>query len=237
MTTHRKQRVEAFRRGVSVDELIARYPRLYHVSELGSWEGMRRHGLLSTTALLDLFEITGRTREDLESSHRPESRTIEHPAHGRAVLRDQKPMDDSGLRRALRDGLTPHDWYRLLNRHVFFWVDNSRVTRLLQARAYRSLRQTLVTVRTEDLLRQYSPRTVLSPLNTGATKPMPHPRGRDCFLPLDQYPLAEWDHKRRGKEPVVELSIEYGVPNLVDFVESVELVGRGEPAERIWPTG
>jgi hypothetical protein len=145
-------------------------------------------------------------------------------------------MDDSGLRRALTDGLRPRDWYRLLNRHVFFWVDRSRVTRLLRARAYRDLRQTLVIVRTADLLHEYSDRTVLSPLNTGATKPMPHPRGRDCFIPLSQYPFAEWHRKRRGREPVVELSVEYSVPNLTDFVESVALVGRGEADQQIWPT-
>jgi hypothetical protein len=52
--------------------------------------------------------------------HRPESVTITHPAYGSAVIRDQKPMRDSALLKCLDKGLTPADWYRTLNRRVFF---------------------------------------------------------------------------------------------------------------------
>ena len=45
--------------GISVDELAATYPKLYHVTSEGSWQGIQRHGLLSTKALLDLFGIDG----------------------------------------------------------------------------------------------------------------------------------------------------------------------------------
>ena len=49
--------------------LAQRWPRLYHMAEAGSWESVKRHGLLSTTALLDLFEVSGdRTRRDRGSS-------------------------------------------------------------------------------------------------------------------------------------------------------------------------
>lgn len=37
-------------------EIAARFPRPYHVTEPGAQESVRRHGLLSTVALLDLFE-------------------------------------------------------------------------------------------------------------------------------------------------------------------------------------
>jgi hypothetical protein len=39
-------------------ELIARYPRLYHMAEDGSWPSIQAHGLLSTRAMLDHFEVT-----------------------------------------------------------------------------------------------------------------------------------------------------------------------------------
>jgi hypothetical protein len=62
--------------------ITERWPRLYHMAEAGSWPSIERHGLLSTTALLDLFEISGPRREAIESARRPESVKITHPLHG-----------------------------------------------------------------------------------------------------------------------------------------------------------
>ena len=46
-----------------VDEAIANitalYPPLYHMAAEGSWPSIQRHGLLSTSALLDLYEVCG----------------------------------------------------------------------------------------------------------------------------------------------------------------------------------
>ncbi len=39
------------------EDLITQFPQHYHMAEAGTWEGIRRYGLLSTTALLDAFEI------------------------------------------------------------------------------------------------------------------------------------------------------------------------------------
>ena len=113
---------------MELEELVRYYPRLYHMAADGSWQSIARHGLLSTTSLLDLFEIIGQRRVDLESRHRPESVVIDHPRYGRAWIRDQKPMDDVGLSRALQDGLVPEQWYRMLNQRVFFWLREGRVS-------------------------------------------------------------------------------------------------------------
>ena len=40
-----------------------RWPRLYHMAEAGSWPSIKERGLLSTTALLDLFELEGESRD------------------------------------------------------------------------------------------------------------------------------------------------------------------------------
>jgi len=221
--------------GVDQQLLSKRFPRLYHMAQLGSWDSIRRHGLLSTSSLLDLFSISGSQRDRIESHHRPESIAISDPRLGTATIRDQKPMDDVGLRRALCGGLRPDEWYRLLNQHVFFWVSTDRLQMLMGARAYREQRHTVLTVRTAPLLNRHAGRVVLSPMNSGATKPFPHPRGRDTFLPIARYPFAEWDRKRHGREPVVELAVVDGVPDIVDFVESVVLRGGGIADEVIWP--
>lgn len=221
-------------RGITPAALAARYPVLFHMAEIGSWPTIAQHGLLSTTALLDLFEVKGAKRQALESSHRPDGTSITHPSHGSAVIRDQKPMDDKGLIRALGDGLTPADWYRLLNGMVFFWLDRKRLETLLGAKAYRSKRQTVLTISTARLLARHADRVMLSPINSGCTKPFPHPRGRDTFLPLDQYPFETWDQKRRGRDAVVELTVKHSVPDIKDVVTRVEEVGAGQQGILLW---
>jgi hypothetical protein len=221
--------------GVEIDELVDTYPRLYHLTHLDNWPLIRQLGLLSTSALLDLFEIDGDERRAVESCNRRDLVPIRSAAHGLAILRDQKPMDDRGLARALTDGITPTEWYRLVNRHVFFWVDRRRVDRLLGARAYRNGRHALLVVRTRDLLDRHSDQVVLSPLNTGATKPMPHPRGRDCFVRPAAYPFAQLVQRRSRRDAVVELAIPTAVPDLLYALERVLEVGRGNPEVDVWP--
>jgi len=220
--------------GVEPSVIAEAYPRLFHLTHVDNWDLIRRIGLLSTSALLDLFRIDGEERRALESNNRRELVPIRDGEHGVAILRDQKPMDDRGLERALTDGIRPVDWYRIVNRHVFFWVDRGRVDRLLGARAYRNDRHALLVVRTQDLLSRHAARTVLSPLNTGATKPMPHPRGKNCFMPLSMYPFAYWKQKRNLRNAVVELAVSDAVPDLLDTLERVSIVGRDEAEEVIW---
>jgi hypothetical protein len=43
---------------------------LYHMAEDGSWESIRQIGLLSTSALLDRFEVEGERRYAIESTRR-----------------------------------------------------------------------------------------------------------------------------------------------------------------------
>lgn len=220
--------------GISALEIVDRYPRLYHMAELGSWDSIRQHGLLSTSALLDLYQVKGDARFVLESQHRPKSVDITMEGLGTAVVRDQKPMSDKALKLALRDGLTPRDWYETLNEKVFFWLEEQRLNTLLGARAYRNRRHTVMTVDTKHLLEKHCKNVVLAPINSGATVFKPQPRGRDTFLPLDQYPFDEWNAKRRGNQPIVELAVRHSVPDIADFIIRVDNRGRGEPDEPVW---
>lgn len=219
---------------VTPEILAARFPRLYHMAQAGSWPGIQRHGLLSTCALLDLFEVQGEAREALVARHRPESVLIRHPIHGEAVIRDQKPMSDSGLLRVLPEGISPADWYRTLNEKVFFWVDRARLEKLLGAAAYRGKRQTVLTLHTAALLARHAGQVLLSPINSGCTKPYPAPRGSDTFLPLAEYPFEESSRKRGRMHAVVELTVRHSVPDVRDFVLKVEEVGGGLEDTVLW---
>src|SRR5436309_566033 len=122
---------------MTTDDLVSYFPVLYHMAEDGSWDSIRRNGLLSTTALLDLFEYSGLRRTTIESSRRPSSVRITHPIHGTVTIRDQGAISDSVLERCLVD-MRPAAWYELLNGRVFFWLGTRRLEALLNARLYRA---------------------------------------------------------------------------------------------------
>jgi hypothetical protein len=204
------------------------------MAEAGAWPGIQRHGLLSTTALLDLFEVRGKDRDALERRRRPDCAPVRHEKHGEAIIRDQKAMDDQGLRRALLDGLTPVVWYAMLNARVFFWVSEKRLDGLLNARAYRTRLQTVLTLDTSALLSRHGPRVTLSPINSGATKPVPQRRGRETFLPLVEYPFETWRQKRGKRDAVVELTVTHSVPDVADFVFRVEERQGGRTTRVVW---
>jgi hypothetical protein len=212
--------------GVTPEELATLYPRLYHMAEAGSWESIAKYGLLSTSALLDLFEIKGRERLHIESRRRAQSYELSHPTHGRAVVRDQKPIIESKLRAALRD-CTVKRWYRLLNRRVFFWLSRERLNTLLSARQYREKPHTVLILDTRSLAQDYAASITLSPMNSGNTLPIAHPRGPHTFRRMQGYPFQE-RLKRGPYYTVVELAVEGGVSEIARYIIRVDsMVWRG----------
>lgn len=206
---------------MDVDELVETYPRVFHMAEAGSWEGIREHGLLSTSALLDLFEVDGDLRTALESARRPESVTVTHQVHGAAVVRDQIPLREGPLERCLV-GMTPVEWYRELNRRVFFWLDEDRVTGLLRGRAYRGRPHNVLTVDTVSLVSAHEEEITLAPINTGSTIYNPRPRGVGTFLAIADYPFDDWRRRRSRRTAVAELAVIGGVRDIVDHTLVVE---------------
>jgi hypothetical protein len=207
--------------GIDAGDFVGHYPRLYHMAQDGAWDSIRGHGLLSTSALLDLFEINGDLRRQIESCHRPKSVEIKHPLHGTAVIRDQNPMRERPLLKCLCD-MSPREWYELLNRKVFFWVTEQRVEQLLGARMYRKSAHIVITLDTDSILKAHQSRITLSPINSGSTLYNPRPRGADTFLPLDEYPFENRRDKAGLARAVAELAVDYSVPDILNHVVCVD---------------
>ena len=204
-----------------LEELLKDCPTLYHMAEFGSWPSIRHQGLLSTTAVLDTYGISGEERRRIEDEHRPAKVRLEHVTLPRAVIRDQIPMRDSDLKRCLPPNLSPTDWYRLLNQKVFFWLTRERLVRMLKADAYRTEANHVLEIEARALMEAHRDAIWLCPINSGATKPMAHPRGEDSFLRIPNYPYDNWRKKRRKGERVVELAVDYSVPDVSDLVTRV----------------
>lgn len=200
------------------------------MAELGSWPSIRTNGLLSTSALLDLFEKSGRDREEIESKWRPESVRIRHPSYGEAVIRDQKPLH-SGANPFIK-GMTPNQYYQLLNGKVFFWTRRERLVSLLGARAYRGRSHDVLIVDTQSLVQRHLEEITLSPINSGAFFGSGE-RGSFTFKSVRDYPYEE----RRKKNPhdaVVELAVEYAVKDIEDHTIRVEEWAENTPRGIIW---
>jgi len=202
--------------GVPIEQLVAKYPRLYHMAEANSWACIRKFGLLSTSKLLDLCETPAPERERIEEHKRPNSVPLESKACGVIVIRDQKPLSESKLRACLR-GCNTRTWLRTLNGRVFFWLTLDRLKTFMSARAYRNKIHTVLTVETEALVRTHIQRVTLSPMNSGSTSPFAHPRGLDTFKSLEDYPFAI--RLQRGDNScVIELAVDGGVPDIVKYI-------------------
>ncbi len=203
------------------------------MAEVETWGSICQHGLLSTTALLDLFEIKGPQREQIESQRRPEIVKISHPKYGTAIIRDNKPITDSKLKLCLSD-MSIKEWYETLNRKVFFWVDENRLRKLLGAKAYRDRKHWIITANSKSLLERNNSRIFLSRINTGAIFCPNSPRGVDTFRALGRWPSAERPRARSLKCPVVELSVDYSVPDIEKVAISVEEMHGDRTIRTIW---
>jgi hypothetical protein len=206
---------------LSIAYLAERWPLLFHMAEAGSWDSVKRNGLLSTTALLDLFEVAGPRRAAIETARRAESVRIEHPLCGEVWIRDNKPINETVLRRTLV-GMSEQEWYRTLNGRVFLWLSETRLARLRAATPYRGRRHDILTFDTRALLEAHGDEVELCPINSGAVHAgATVPRGAGTFSRIDAYPWTERIRVAR-KEPIVELTIPYSLPDAATFVIDVQ---------------
>ncbi len=187
------------------------------MAEDGSWPSIQKHGLLSTSALLDKWGYVDRQRETIENNLRPEKITICSENIGRAVIRDQKAMRRERLESCLTNNITVEEWCTFINKRVFFWADWTGLKILISAGEYFNRPQTVITVDTRRLLHKYRDKISLSPINTGSTfarrgKLNPEPRNFDTFQRIPDY-----NHRW-----IQEIAVDYSVLDIAEFTLSVD---------------
>lgn len=188
------------------------------MAEAENWPLIGRSGLLSTS---ELIRQAGLTAAEAQVFRAYRAHAMRLPSG--AIIRDQRPMPPSSLIRCLQDGLTPQDWYDLVNSRVFFWADTRRLLRHLAACAPRP--QVLVTVDAHRLLECYGERAFVTPFNAGNARRRPALRSQASFVPWRTWLSTRWAseaspgrHTRLPSHPPAELAIDGSVPDLADFV-------------------
>jgi hypothetical protein len=213
-------------------DFIRLYPQLFHMAADGAWPSIQARGLLSTRALVDLYDPPPSVREELLGAVRRRSRVLSHAGLPDATVRDQLPL--KFLANCLLPGVTEQDFLDALNGRVFFFVDQQRLHRLLGARAYRKQAHTVLTLNTAELLFAH-PDAELAPYNTGSVHlPTMPARGPSTFVPLEQYPYEYWRKRRGVNEAVIELTVLDGAYEVSSAVERVERWDGGLPTSLLY---
>jgi len=170
-----------------------------------------RHGLLSTKALLDLCEIDGEARSQIEIYRRPQAVPISHPIHGTFLINDQAPMNAAALERCLID-LTPQQWCESLNSRVFLWPTRERVTKHLGARLAAGTKRIILSLETKSLFSALDVDLFeLSPINSGSTLRKAAPRGSNTFRKLCDYRFHERRKTGGLKNAIAEVTYPYAI--------------------------
>jgi hypothetical protein len=202
---------------------------VYHLAEASNWPSIRRDGLFPASDLLTRAGVTGDARERLERAQRPDHTELP----GGVQIRDQRPMPAAALRACLV-GLSPADWYALVNARVFFWLDPARLNRQRAACGPRP--QVVLTVDAAGLMAAHGGRAAVSPINTGNARRRPARRGAATFVPYSEWVELGWAGEsvlgtasRKRSHPPAELTFAGPVPDVMRYVVGVTELAPGEP--------
>ncbi|GHO46163.1 DUF7002 family protein [Ktedonospora formicarum] len=202
----------------------------YHMAEAINWPTIQRDGLHSASALLDIAGISGWERERLEKRQR-----LTHTELPNGVqIRDQRPMPPAALEKCLI-GLTPNEWYALINTRIFFWLDPERLNR--HRAACKARPQVVLTVDANRLISAYAERISLTPINTGNARRLPAKRGAATFVPYASWEASSWASEaaslgtplRSRSHAPVELTITSSIPNIMQFVLDIQELAPNQP--------
>lgn len=210
------------------EELWRHYPVVYHIAWGGSSPSIQEHGLLSTKALLRLYGKTDEAIAALTQARRAHWVEIDCPGRPSAVLRDQKPMTDAGLRRALDGSAEPWQWYDLINSMVFFWPTTARLGTMLTASAYEGVAHDVLVVDARALVGLERDNIRVSEINSGSTRRMPWPRDVTLFKRFADYPFEYRRRKYGVARAVAEVCVVDRVERIAEAVLDVKRGTAGE---------
>jgi hypothetical protein len=199
--------------------------QVYHLVEATNWTSVQRHGLLCAQELLRLSGLSPAARKQLATTQRRRHTTLSD----QVAIRDQMPMPPDALKKCLI-GMTPAQWYSLLNGMVFFWCDRARLNRQLGACGERP--QIVLTLDTKRLLARYGHCAAVTPINTGNARRHPALRGRATFVPYMSWLASGWRseakalslRERPSSHAPVELTVTDAVRDVAEFITNLEYI-------------
>ncbi len=189
---------------------------LYHLAETTNLASIQMYGLMSTERLAARVGWSTAEREAFLATHRPRDVVLPNGT----FIRHQAPMPPALLGPALHAGLTPADWYRIINGHVFFWFDRARMERHRAACGGRP--QTLLVFDATEVLRAYGERTFVARFNLGNARRRAVSRGVSSLVPYTRFVRDGWPeagdggvHRTRPAEVLIRDIVPTCAPYLI----------------------
>ncbi len=190
-------------------------PRLFHFTAAGAWSTLREHGLLTTACLLKRTCLDSEeSRREIASRRQLGNISLEVPGLGTVIVRDQRPLNQAGLVKALPQGFEPQRWIDLLNARIFLWTRKQDCMKLVNATLCRG-RGTLLELETSSLIDAYETYIELTTFNVGYALRKPKARSLESFVSFASYPSSELHTIR-------ELTIKRSVKDLQRYVLAVK---------------
>jgi hypothetical protein len=106
-------------------------------------------------------------------------------------------------------GLTPSEWYSILNERVFFWTNRDRLNRFLAV--YKGEPCKVLEVDTAKLVERYEPQIELCHINSGATRMPNHLRSKASFRSVYEFPYS-------AKHKPAELTVLGHIEDILDLL-------------------
>jgi hypothetical protein len=201
---------------------VRHYPLTFHVSLCPVPDLLLSNGLFSAAGLL---ELTASSEEQckilLESQRQTTLRVL--TGFGPAIINDQLPLPDKALAGCLT-GMLPREWCKELNERFFFFLTQERALQFARVQMSKLPQKILVTLSTERLIRGREDAFELCHFNSGNALRKAAPRGRNSFIPIASYPLAERITKFGRARAVAEMSIRVRHLPLVDSFISTSML-------------
>lgn len=165
---------------MDLDSLVARFPRIWHATFPGGWDGIARSGLRSSADLLD-----GAGRGDESRAVRPDDIAVT-TADGTATLRAQKPnrKDPSPY----LDALSVEEWWHLVNSRSYFFGNRDDLDKMVDGCLEQGVGQEVIGFETRRLLGPVADAVEVTTVNVGTFPRASGPvRGRSTFKPLADF--------------------------------------------------
>lgn len=205
---------------MDLDALVARFPRIWHVTFPGGWGGINRSGLRSS---MDLLSSAGRADE--AKAVRPELTKVSTD-DVEATLRNQVTNRKDPA--PYLDGVSVEEWWELVNSRSFFFTTREDADKMVDNYLGQGHSQEIITFETRRLLAPVSDAVRVSTVSAGVFPRTAGPaRGHGTFLPLAEYTGPSLKIK--------EISVTETIPMLDAAVVSVVAVAPGETPVRVFP--
>lgn len=165
---------------MELDALVARFPRIWHATFPGGWDGITNSGLKSSA---DLLDAAGRSDE--ARAVRPEHTEVP-TADGTATLRAQTPNRKDPT--PYLDALSVEEWWHLLNSRSYFFGNRDDLDKMVNACLEQGIGQEVIGFETRRLLGPIADAVEVTTVNAGSFPRASGPvRGRATFKPLAEF--------------------------------------------------